>query len=180
MAQSSTIKHYAKALVELGIENQCYEALVADLIDVDDKINENLDFKKYLTDKHVTFVKKQKALKNTFQDFIGDKTYNFLCLLIKDEKLLELSSILKEADKTHLKSQDLFEVLVESVIPLSASQEKKITEKLLQSVQQKLIIKNIINPEIIGGLKIFLGDTEIDGSIRGKILRLKKKIEDYE
>ena len=46
MAQTSTIKHYAKALVELGIENQCYDALVADLVDVDAKINENLEFKK--------------------------------------------------------------------------------------------------------------------------------------
>ena len=70
--------------------------------------------------------------------------------------------------------------MVESVIPLTVAQEKKIQEKLSQTIKQKLITKNIINPEIIGGLKIFLGDTEIDGSIRGKILRLKKKIEDYE
>src|SRR3989339_1971334 len=179
MSQTSTIKHYATALVELGIENQCYEALVADLVDVDSKINENLEFKKYLTDKHVTFTKKQEALKNTFQDFISDKTYNFLYLLIKDGKLLDLSSILKIAAKTHLESQDLFEVMVESVIPLTVAQEKKIQEKWSQRIKQKLITKNIINPEIIGGLKIFLGDTEIDGSIRGKILRLKKKIEDY-
>jgi len=180
MAQSSTIKHYAKALVELGLENSCYEALFTDLTDVDQKINENLEFKKYLTDKHVSFRKKQEALKNTFQDFISDKTYNFLFILLKDGKLLELSSVLKEAAKTHLKSQDLFEVVVESVIPLSAEQEKRIQKKLSESISQKLIIKNIINPEIIGGLKIFLGDTEIDGSLRGKILRLKKKIEDYE
>jgi len=180
MAQSSTIKHYAKALVELGLENSCYEALFTDLTDVDQKINENLEFKKYLTDKHVSFSKKQEALKNTFQDFISDKTYNFLFILLKDGKLLELSSVLKEAAKTHLKSQDLFEVVVESVIPLSAEQEKRIQKKLSESISQKLIIKNIINPEIIGGLKIFLGDTEIDGSLRGKILRLKKKIEDYE
>ncbi|KKQ80336.1 MAG: ATP synthase subunit delta [Parcubacteria group bacterium GW2011_GWC2_38_7] len=180
MAQTSTIKHYAKALVELGIENQCYDALVADLVDVDAKINENLEFKKYLTDKHVTFAKKQEALKNTFKDFVGDKSYNFLFLLIKEGRLLELSSILEIAAKTHLKAQDLFEIIVESVVPLTAKQEKEIAEKLAQSIKQKLIIKNIINPEIIGGLKIFLGDTEIDGSIRGKILRLKKKIEDYE
>jgi len=180
MAQSSAIKHYAKALVELGLENSCYEALFTDLTDVDQKINENLEFKKYLTDKHVSFSKKQEALKNTFQDFISDKTYNFLFILLKDGKLLELSSVLKEAAKTHLKSQDLFEVVVESVIPLSAEQEKRIQKKLSESISQKLIIKNIINPEIIGGLKIFLGDTEIDGSLRGKILRLKKKIEDYE
>lgn len=180
MSQTSTIKHYAIALVEMGIENQCYEALVADLVDVDAKINENLEFKKYLTDKHVAFAKKRESLKHSFQDFISDKTYNFLYLLIKDGKLLALSSILAVATKTHLKSQDLFEIIVESVIPLTAAQEKKIQEKLSQTIKQKLITKNIINPEIIGGLKIFLGDTEIDGSIRGKILRLKKKIEDYE
>lgn len=177
---SSTIKHYAKALVELGIENQCYDALVSDLIDVDEKINGNLEFKKYLTDKHVTFAEKRKVLHDIFQDFIAEKTYNFLFLLIKDGRLLELSSILKEAAKTNLKRQELFEVIVESVVPLSAEQEKKIEIKMAQTLNQKLIIKNIINPEIIGGLKIYLGDTEIDGSIRGKILRLKKKIEDYE
>jgi len=180
MAFNSTVKHYAKALVEMGLENQCYEALIADLVDVDNKINENLEFKKYLTDKHVSFEKKQQAVKTTFQDFVGGKTYNFLFILIKDGKLLNLSSILKEAEKTHLKTQDLFEAIVESVIPLTANQTKKIQEKLSRLVSQKLIIKNIINPDLIGGLKIFLGDTEVDASIRGKILRLKKKIEDYE
>jgi F-type H+-transporting ATPase subunit delta len=180
MAQNSTIKHYAKALVELGLENQCYEALVADLVDVDNKINENLEFKKYLTDKHVTFAQKKEALKNTFQDFVGDKSYNFLYLLIKDSRLLDLSSILKESEKTHLKTRDLFEAVVESVIPLTAPQTKQLHEKLSKAVSQKIIIKNIINPELIGGLKIYLGDTEIDASIKGKILRLKKKIEDYE
>lgn len=171
-------KHYAKALVDLGDESSCLTELVKDLRGVDEKINANLDFKKYLINRHIEFGKKKKALNVVFQDFIGQKTYNFIYLLIKDGKLDYLSSILAVASKISLQKKDLSEVLVESVIPLTPDQEKKIEKKAKAMVGGKLILKNIINKDIIAGVRIFIGDMEIDGSLRGKILRLKNKIEE--
>jgi F-type H+-transporting ATPase subunit delta len=174
------IKHYSKALVEIAHENNCWDEILADLESVDDKINENLDFKKYLDDRQVSFEKKQEALKTVFQDFISSRTYNFVYLLLKSGKLLSLSSILELARKHDLKEKDLMEIIVESVIPLTPKQEKKIVKILSEKVGAKLILKNLINKELIAGVRIFFGDTEIDSSLQGKIVRLKQQIENYE
>lgn len=174
------IKHYAKALVEMGDEFGCWDELVADLESVDEKINENLDFKKYLTDRQISFEKKKESVKVVFQDFISQKTYNFIYLLLKNNKLLALTSIIETAKKQNLKEKDLFEVIVESVVPVTAKQEKKILEILSKKMESKLVLKNVINADLIAGFKIFIGDTEIDSSIQGKVMRLKQKIENYE
>jgi len=176
----ASIKHYAKALVEIAHENSCWDELLADLESVDVKINENLDFKKYLTDRQVSFEKKKEALETVFQDFISKKTYNFVYLLLKSGKLLSLSSIIELAKKQNLKDKDLLEVIVESVVELSPKQEKKILEVLSEKIGAKLILRNIINKELIAGVKIFFGDTEVDSSLQGKIIRLKHQIENYE
>mgnify|MGYP002641330102 CR=1 FL=1 len=174
------IKHYSKALVEIAHENNCWDEILADLESVDDKINENLDFKKYLDDRQISFEKKKEALKTVFQDFISNRTYNFIYLLLKNNKLMSLSSIVEFAKKHDLKERDLMEVIVESVVALSPKQEKKIVEILSEKMGAKLILKNIINKDLIAGIRIFFGDTEIDSSLQGKILRLKQETEYYE
>ena len=173
-------KHYARSLVEIGQECGCFDELIADLIDVDEKINLHLDLKTFLLDKQVTLKKKSAALADIFKDFISQRTYNFILMLIRAGKLNYLSEIILQAKKLNLNNRQLAEVIVESVIPLSPEQEEKIAALVKEKLKGDVVLKNVVNEKILGGLRLKIKDTVIEGSLFGKIARLKKKIEEIE
>lgn len=79
-------------------------------------------------------------------------------------ELSELSGRRKEAEK----------VEVESVTPLSPEKKSAIQKLVRDYFQKELPVENTINKDIIGGLKISIGDWYFDGSISGQIDRIKK------
>jgi len=171
-----TIKHYSKALLELGKALGILDELLADLKNVNEKINTNLDLKKYLLDPQIKFEKKKQALRIVFQNFINEKTYNFLFILIKDKRLNYLNKIIEDTIKKRKEKENLLEAIIESVVPLESMQENMIKQMLAEKTNKQILIKNLINADLIAGLRIKLEDVVIDNSVQGKIERLRNKI----
>jgi F-type H+-transporting ATPase subunit delta len=173
-------KKLAEALVRVGREQSVFDSLVQDLESTSEKINENLELKRYLTDQHVLLRDKRTALATVFQDFISARTYNFLMLLIKSKKLEYLDEILSVSRKLYLQVDDVQEVVIESVVVLSPEVEKNLNDILMKKLNRPLVLRNMINPDLIGGLRIFIGDRVIDSSLRGKLDRLQETINKIE
>ncbi len=66
-------------------------------------------------------------------------------------------------------------LLIETVVPLSASQLTKIKKIIEKKVKVTKIITQI-NPEILGGFKLRIGDDSMDESLSGKIKQIKEAI----
>lgn len=66
------------------------------------------------------------------------------------------------------------EVLVESAIDLTATEGQLITAGLAKDYGDKLTIRFATNPDLLGGLRIKVGDDVLDGSVKGRLDRLSK------
>ena len=66
------------------------------------------------------------------------------------------------------------EVLVESAIPLTASEGQQVSADLARDYGSNLTIQYKTNPELLGGLRIKVGDDVFDGSVAGRLDRLSK------
>lgn len=66
------------------------------------------------------------------------------------------------------------EVLVESATVLSATEGQRISAGLAKDYGDKLTIQYKTNPELLGGLRIKVGDDVFDGSVAGRLDRLSK------
>ncbi len=170
------IKHYSKALLDLGRQYDILDEILADIEDVAEKLNANLDLKKYLLDPQIKMSKKKQALKAVFQDFISEKTYNFLFILIKDKTIAYLDQIIGDVHKKRKDEEDVLEAIVESVVPVESKEEDIIKKTLAEKTNKRILIKNLIEPKLIGGLKITIGDMVIDSSVQGKLDRLRNII----
>ncbi|HCC23798.1 TPA: ATP synthase F1 subunit delta [Candidatus Falkowbacteria bacterium] len=170
------VKHYAAALARIGREQGIFDELMSDAQHVAEKIDENLDFKKYLVDPHVSLGNKKKALQMVFQDFVSERTINFILLLIKSKHLGYLDQIIKTAKDSFLTDDQVSEVIVESVVPLTVTQTKQLASLVAEKLGIKVLLRNLINEKILGGLRISIGDTVIDSSIAGKLQRLQTTI----
>lgn len=65
-------------------------------------------------------------------------------------------------------------VVVESATPLSATEGQQVSKGLRKDYGDNLTIEYKTNPELLGGLRIKVGDDVLDGSVKGRIDRLAK------
>ena len=178
--KSAKIRQLARALMEAGREYDCFSQLADDLKSVIDKINASPDVSRYLSDKQVGFEKKQTALKHIFQDFISAKTYNFLFLLIKARKFNSLEEIVDLAEKINKEVSGVTEVIIESARPINPEHEKQIVEIIKDKLKQDILVKQVTDEKLLAGICLRIGDTVIDASLYGKMMRLKQRIETIE
>jgi F-type H+-transporting ATPase subunit delta len=66
------------------------------------------------------------------------------------------------------------EVLVESATELTATEGQRISAGLAKDYGDKLSIRFTTNPDLLGGLRIKVGDDVLDGSVKGRLDRLSK------
>jgi len=65
-------------------------------------------------------------------------------------------------------------VVVESATPLTATEGQQVSQGLSKDYGHNLTIEYRTNPELLGGLRIKVGDDVLDGSVKGRLDRLSK------
>jgi F-type H+-transporting ATPase subunit delta len=65
---------------------------------------------------------------------------------------------------------------VRSAFPLDADQRAKLAEALGKATGKKVTVKVTVDPSVIGGIVAQIGDTVIDGSVRGRLEQLKESV----
>ncbi|MDO4700213.1 MAG: F0F1 ATP synthase subunit delta [Moraxella sp.] len=101
---------------------------------------------------------------------------NFIVQLAQNHRLALLPEISIHYAK--LKSQELKQVdaYITSAYPLTEAQRKTLQERLAISTGAIVILHEIIDPELLGGATIKVGDKFTDGSVRGKLKQLKNQL----
>lgn len=95
----------------------------------------------------------------------------------KDKKIVK--KIIQQLKKIYLKETGELPVEITSVRKLKENQINMIKEKIAQKNNlspEKIIISNVIKNEIKGGLIVRIKDRIIDGSLKGKMAKLKKAL----
>lgn len=101
---------------------------------------------------------------------------NFATQLSEHDRLALLPEISTLYSK--LKSQELKQVdaYVTSAYPLTEAQRKTLQERLAISTGSIVILHEEVDPELLGGATIKVGDKFTDGSVRGKLKQLKTQL----
>lgn len=169
-------KAYAQSIYSLTSQENCVSETIGDLKILQEKFSEFPSFYLYLCDPKLTLQEKEKNLRGVFFDFISKKTYRILLLLIKNKHLKWLNEIIDQLEKIKKIDEEILDAKIYVPAPLEENQKAKFKTILADKTNKVIIIQQIIDPNIIGGVKIDLGSISIDGSIAGKLEKLHKYI----
>lgn len=103
-------------------------------------------------------------------------TSTTLGLVAENKRVDLLPSILEEWQKLYYEKKSIIEVDVESIIPLTSSQNKKLQQVLVKKLKKDIKMNNIINKDLLGGLRITFNGYEIDDSLSKKLEEIEKLI----
>lgn len=165
-------KRYAQALFET-MQDKNFDEILFEFEKVVEIINNNEDFKSFLSNPVISNDDKKKTAEECFQNF-SSEVKNFLFILIDEKRincLDEIKAFLK--DKINDKNN-----LVNANITLAFDVNDEIKNQIIQRLKNKLqkdVNANfVVNPNIIGGLKIQVKDTVIDLSINKRLENFNK------
>lgn len=169
-------KTYASALYELALEEQMIDQILAEYEFVANSFDEFPEFLNIINSPKVSVDDKKKIIDDTYGKQVSELLINFLKLLIDKKRSDEMVGVYDDY-KTFVKAhKGLVVAKVESVIPLEANEIKNLEAKLNQVTGKTVTVNNVINPDIMGGLVVKVGDKVIDGSIKRKLENLKHEL----
>ena len=106
-----------------------------------------------------------------------DYLVNFLKLLCEEELLSEFSGCEEEYRQRFQKDHNIAEAHVVSAVTLSSQQKAALKAKLEEVWKKEIILVTKTDPNLMGGLKVEIEGRQLDGSVRGRLERLHKLIE---
>lgn len=167
-------RRYALALYKVGEENGKVEILLEQLREVVELIYNNEEMMMLLKHPEISLSKKKDTFEKIFKGKVEEEIYAFLLILLDKDRILYLKEKLNEMEKIHLERNNTVLAVVKTVIPLTAQEKNNLSQKLEIKYNKKIVVREEIDPSIIGGVFVRVGDDVIDGSIKHKLEKMKE------
>lgn len=168
---------YAKSLIDLSIEKQQLDATRSDMKLIKQVCETNHDFVLLLNSPTIKPDKKQVIFNSVFSGKITALSLSFINLLSKKRREFYIPSIAKQFDEQYKAKNNIITAVVTSSNELDSDSKKRVLNIIKESESNtnvELIEK--INPSIVGGFILSIGDKQIDQSVKRKLSDLKKNL----
>ena len=175
MSVSRISTRYAKSLIDLALERNELESVKNDIAYFDEAVK-NRDLYLLLQSPIINAGKKLSIIHAIFEKNIGKTTLAFFDIIKKGREMY-LPEISVDFMKQYRDFNKISTVKLTTAAPLNASSLNEIKSKLLSSAvtMDKLEIIEKVDPSIIGGFVIEVGDKLYDASISHKLEQFKKE-----
>lgn len=169
---------YAESLFEIAKEQDQMEELSEQVTAVLDILRQNPELLTLLTHPKITKDEKKAVVENVFRGKADDVITGLFVVVIEKGRCAELPEILDEFLKKSMEFRGIGRANVVSAAVLPDAQKKKIEEKLLvKTGYRKLLMNYSVDPALIGGMTIQIGDRVVDASVRSKLGRMAGKLQ---
>jgi len=167
---------YAKAIFDLALEGN-REELINDNFNLFVKLlHENPDYLKVLTYPRISDQEKKDNIRNTLKGF-EDIFIDFLFVLIDNKRMSNIFDIAYAYEKLIEIDNDVVSVDVYSAQKLTIKQIQVVQQSLVNRLNaQRVVINNIVDPTLIGGIKAVYRGKTIDLSVNAKLSAIKKSL----
>ncbi len=167
---------YAEALFEVGKEDGKIEQFYGELKGIYELIEDNDLFRRFWEYPAISREEKKKVIEDIFRKKVQDCILNFLKLLIDKSREKHLRKVIAFYKFLLNEYHNRMEVFVEVPMKLTDNQRKRIINMLEASYKKEVILKELLSPELIGGMRLRVGFKDMDGSVRKKLAILRQEL----
>ena len=176
MADLRVASRYVKSLLGLAVERDALEKVHMDMILFSKVCDENRAFTLMLRNPIIKHDKKRDILEEIFKGKVHNLTFAIFDIITRKNREPLLPAIAKEFHVAYNNYKEIGGATVTTAVPL----DKKLREEIEQIVKKlsdkkQVEIEEKIDPEMIGGFVLNVGDRQVDASIKNKLKALKLK-----
>ena len=168
-------EEYAKALFMLSEEMSNSDIVLEDATAAAAAISENPGYSALADTPALSVPEKCGLIKEAFSA-LTEEVRNLLLILCEHHSVKLFPAIAKQYSKLYNESRGIIPAEVISASPLKEEQMQRLTEKLSYATGKKIILKNTIDPSLLGGIKLRYSGIQLDGSLRSRLDNIEKRL----
>jgi len=173
MLNKKIARRYAKALIEIGKENNRVEEFKTELKNFSDLLKKFPEFQNALLSPLYSAEDLKKIILGVAEKInLSGTIKNFLCLLVDKRRIQYFSAILELYEDLTYQISGYVKARVITAQPLSTEDFGSIKKSLEDITQKKVLLSGVVEPQIIGGVITEVGDKIFDGSVRNQLQRI--------
>ncbi|WP_269226686.1 ATP synthase F1 subunit delta [Flavobacterium eburneipallidum] len=176
MSSTRAAIRYAKAILEIADSKNATSQVSADMALIASTIKANSELSSFIHNPLVTVDAKKDVVSEVFAS-VNPVTKSIFQLLLENKRFEILDSIAVEYSKLFDIQNGVEVAKVTTAVPMDAALEAKVSAKIASiSSSKKITIENIVDPAIIGGFILRIGDKQYNASIANRLQVLKREL----
>ena len=180
MGSLRVASRYAKALLGLASERGELKAVESDINTLSSLVDSSKEFELLLVSPVVKPDQKKAVLTALLKDKLSEVTFMFIILLVSKGREGAVASIVEEAKSQLRAMNNIQAATVKTASPLDDDSRAKILAQVAKLHNGEVELKEIVDPEILGGFVLRLDDKEIDASIKRQLNTLGRKLTEHD
>ena len=129
-----------------------------------------------LDDAAIPFPKKEEMVRPLFSAGATTEFKNFVLLLVSKCEVHLLPEVIGQIDRFTERTMAVETALVKSAVALTDSEKSALQAKVKSQFGSDLAFDFVVDPSVMGGILVRVGDKVIDGTVAGKLAALKEKL----
>jgi F-type H+-transporting ATPase subunit delta len=168
---------YAEALLNAAVKRNAEDDVLEELQSlVSDVFLAQPDFESFIGSLAIGRDRKADVIRRVFGGKASLLFVNFLLILNDHDRLDLLPSVLAQCIELRERRQGLMRVLVRTAVPLPDEQRSRLIGELRQTFGKEPVLEPQVDPEVLGGLILRVGDWLYDASVRTQLNNLKTQL----
>ena len=166
---------YAQALFEAARENDRLDEVHEQLDEFADTLNESNDMRVFFFSPYFSSTEKRDAIRAAVSG-ASDELVNFLELLAEKHRMPAIFAIRNRFDELWAEAKKRLEVRLTSAVELDRDVVDKVGAEVERQTDREIDMTADVDPDILGGLVLRVGNKVLDASLRSKLERLRKEV----
>jgi F-type H+-transporting ATPase subunit delta len=168
---------YATALADIVLEQGAAEPAKKQLADFKTAYAESAELRNFLASPAIPREAKRGVIEKLVARFGASKIIrNFLFVIVDNRRIQHLPEITLSFDEVLRQRQGVAEAAVASAMELNDGQKTVLVRTLEHLTGKKIQANYSLEPELVGGAVVRIGDTIYDGSLRNRLNQLRARL----
>jgi ATP synthase F1 delta subunit len=166
---------YARSLFEVAQEHEKLDEVRDQIGQFADALGESRELQTFFFSPYFSTEEKKNGL-GTALEGADETVENFLALLIENHRMPALFRVRRELDAMWQDVNKLLPVQITSAVELDEAVAKQIGEEIGRQTGRKVELTSTVDPDVLGGIVVRVGNSILDASIRTRLERLRKQV----
>ncbi len=166
---------YSRSLFEVAKEHDVLGEVREQLGQFADALHDDRQLQVFFFSPYFSSEEKKDGLERMLED-PQEIFMNFLQALIERHRMPVIFRIRHQIDEMWEKENQLLPVQVTSAIELDESTVRDIGERIGEQTGLKVELSSTVDPDILGGIVLRVGNSILDASIRNRLEKLRKQV----
>jgi F-type H+-transporting ATPase subunit delta len=166
---------YARSLFEVATEHDNLDLVRDQLGEFAEALDASHELQMFFFSPYFSTDEKQEGLRRTVTE--ADESFlNFLLLLLENHRMAVIFRVRREYDRLWREANHLLAVQITSAVQLDPSVADRVGDEIGRQTGRTVELTSTVDPEILGGIVVRVGNSIIDASIRTRLDNLRKQV----